>query len=708
MKRSETGTREIGAIFLFFVTIFTLISLISYNAFDNSLYTSSPNSPSVNKAGRTGAYISGYLLYCPFGLGAWFIPLITLIWTYNQFSQTKMKKWSIKLTGMFLVLLTTSSAFSLTTIDTSEGHFLAGGIAGTIISESMLPWLGRWGTYLVIFSLFTIGICLASEFLILSWASSLTRFSSQITAKVLTRLRKPETKHIRVSREPVVRKSEPRKTAAYRVVMPPEAIKSEPVIHKHEEGKTSSEFQLPPIDLLDPPPHVQKEEENIDSRCKILEDALRSFGVESRVVQVNQGPVISSFEIEPARGVKVSRITALADDIALVLKASRVRVVAPIPGKSVVGIEIPNKNPHFVYLKEVMQSAAFSKSSSKLTLGLGKDIFGKPLITDLHDMPHLLIAGTTGSGKTICLNSIILSILFQATPGDVQFLLVDPKRVEMVTFGKLPHLIAPVVTSPKKASKALRWVANEMDKRYQIFAEEGVRNITSFNSLGGGRDKMAHIVVTIDELHDLMIVAQAAVEETITRLAQLSRAVGIHLVIATQRPSVDVITGVIKANLPYRISFQVSSKVDSRTVLDMNGAEKLLGKGDMLFLPPGKGIPIRGQCSFITDKEIDRVAFFLKKQKRSDYRAGIFDETEEKGSSGISPEMSDDDELFDQAVQLVMQAGKASTSMLQRRLSIGYSRAARLLDKMEEKNIISSPRGTKPRTILTRNDKNQD
>ncbi len=687
--------REIVSIFLLSFTVFALISLVSYDALDLSLYTSSPNSPVLNRAGRIGAYLSGYLLYFPFGLGAWFLPLITLIWACNGFCNRKRERVSLTLLGMVLVLLASSCAFFFSHIDTSWGRFLPGGIAGTVVSELMKPWFGKWGSYLIIFFLFIVGFVLSSEFLVFSWVKFVAKFSRQTAGKVFSSLHKPRARRVTVRREPKVATG----VTITSPVETPRKVQHEAVVEK----KAASSFQLPPLDLLNPPLPVGVEED-IDARCKTLEDALRSFGVECRVVQVNQGPIVSSFEIEPARGVKVSQITSLADDIALVLKASRVRVVAPIPGKSAVGVEIPNLNPRFVYLREVLESDQFRKAASRLAIGLGTDILGRPLVADLGEMPHLLVAGTTGSGKTVCLSSIIVGILFQATPEEVRFLMIDPKMVELAVYERIPHLIAPVVNSAKKASKALRWCIDEMDKRYRTFAEEGVRNIASYNEIKK-EEKMAHIVVIIDELHDLMVVAQASVEDAITRLAQLSRAVGIHLVIATQRPSVDVITGVIKANLPYRVSFQVSSKVDSRTVLDMNGAETLLGKGDLLFLPPGEPIPVRAQGSLVTDKETERVVSFLKSQRGPDYRARI-DEIKEAESGRIEAGEAGDDELFDEAVQLVLRAGKASTSMLQRRLSIGYARAARLLDTMEEQKIISSPRGTKPRAVLT--DKNQE
>ncbi len=713
MRKPEvTRTGEISGIFLLLLTVFILLSLVSYNPLDTSLYTSSPNSPPLNKAGRIGACLSGYLLHFPFGLAGWTIPVLTLISALNQMRHRKNEKLSIRLLGAVVVILTASCGFSFSHIDTGGGYFLPGGIAGEEISGLILPWFGRWGSYLLISFLFLIGLILASEFIILEWAKSLLALSGRALKAVgpfikpKPRQTYPDTKNkVRVPETaPVIRREPERRELPKRIT----TAETRPERRKFSPGV----FQLPPIDLLHLPTSSRKEE-NVNEKCLRLEDAMRSFGVESRVVQVNEGPVVSSFEIEPARGVKVSQFTSLADDIALVLKTSRVRIVTPVPGKSVIGIEVPNLYPRFVTLREVLESPEFGKTDSKLALGLGKDIVGTPLVAELGQMPHLLIAGTTGSGKTICLNSIILSILFNATPEEVQFLLIDPKRVELATFAHLPHLMAPVVTGAKKAAKALGWAVGEMDKRYQILAEAGVRNIASYNRLSGSREtgeKMPHIIVIIDELHDLMIVAQNSVEDAITRLAQLSRAVGIHLVIATQRPSVDVITGVIKANLPYRISFQVSSKVDSRTVLDMNGAEKLIGKGDMLFLPPGRGSPIRAQCSLVTDEETAKVVSFLKRQRPPEKTVTVFEESKEENISAgrLGTELASDDELFDEAVQLVLQAGKASTSMLQRRLSIGYSRAARLLDMMEERNIISSPRGTKPRTILADNKKNEE
>ncbi|HQP92092.1 MAG TPA: DNA translocase FtsK, partial [Candidatus Omnitrophota bacterium] len=404
------------------------------------------------------------------------------------------------------------------------------------------------------------------------------------------------------------------------------------------------------------------------------------------------------YELEPAPGVKVQRILSLSDDIAMTMKVAEVRIVAPIPGKNRVGIEVPNMQTTMVYLKEVLACDEFKNADSKLTLALGKDTAGKPIVSDLGDMPHMLIAGTTGSGKTVCVNGIILSMLFNATPNDVKFLMVDPKMVELAPYNGLPHMLCPVVTDPKKVATALAWVTNEMDERYQLLAKEGCRNIEAYNQK---KQKLPYIVVIIDELADLMMIARDQVESAIARLAQLSRAVGIHLVLATQRPSVDVITGVIKANFPARISFKVASKVDSRTVLDMNGAEKLLGRGDLLFLEPGQPKPLRAQSSYVKDSEIENVLAFIKKQAEP-----IYDETilkqQEQAQLGPSIEK---DELFDTASRLIIETGQASVSILQRRLRLGYTRAARLIDMMQDEGLVGPYRGSKPREILVDREK---
>jgi S-DNA-T family DNA segregation ATPase FtsK/SpoIIIE len=457
------------------------------------------------------------------------------------------------------------------------------------------------------------------------------------------------------------------------------------------------EYNLPPLSLLRKNSGKQRgfcEKELLDN-AQTLENTLKSFGLEAKVIQVNCGPTITRFEIQPSPGIKVSRIMSLADDIALSLAASDVRIEAPIPGKAAVGIEVPNKKKSLVLMRDVLESTDFVKSPSKLSIALGMDIDGNPKVADLTEMPHLLIAGATGSGKSVCIKTIISSILFKAHPNEVKLMMIDPKVVELAIFDGIPHLLTPVVTDAKKAAAALSWMVGEMERRYQLFAEEGVRDIARYNELYNDKP-MPKIVVIIDELADLMMVAPRDVEDCICRLAQMARAAGIHLVVATQRPSVDVITGLIKANIPSRISFAVSSQVDSRTILDISGAEKLLGKGDMLFYPVGAPKPVRIQGAYITEEEVEKLINYCKKQKEPAYEKNLSDFNE----VGVDKSHEETDELFEEAVKVVLDSGQASISMLQRRLRIGYARAARLIDEMEQRGIVGGYEGTKPREIL--------
>lgn len=464
-----------------------------------------------------------------------------------------------------------------------------------------------------------------------------------------------------------------------------------------------SSFRLPPLSILSRPHRVKnvRLSKDINENIRILEETLESFGVKAKVLQVSRGPAITRYEIQPPSGVKVSRIVSLADDIALSMAAPDVRIEAPIPGKAAVGIEVPNKEISMVHLRDLLEAHEFDQSGSKLTMALGKDIAGNPIVADLAKMPHLLIAGATGSGKSVCLNTLIASILFKSTPDEIKFLMIDPKMVELATYNGIPHLVSPVVTDPKKAATSLRWAVREMEHRYELFASAGVRDITRYNKLfmtkdpGSGGLPLPLIVVIIDELADLMMVAPADVEDAVCRLAQMARAAGIHLVVATQRPSVDVITGLIKANIPSRVSFAVSSQIDSRTILDMAGAEKLLGKGDMLFFPVGASKPVRVQGAYLSDREVEDLVNFLKKQAEPIYDEKILIETPTEEET---PEM--EDELLAQAVYILIESGHASISMLQRRLHIGYARAARLIDIMEKRSIVGGYEGSKPRTIL--------
>lgn len=460
-------------------------------------------------------------------------------------------------------------------------------------------------------------------------------------------------------------------------------------------------YQLPPLSLLNPAkPKANTNKDEIVENVKILEVTMKNFGVDAKVTEVTKGPAITMYEVLPAPGVKVSKIVNLTDDIALALAASQIRIIAPIPGKSAIGIEIPNKDTTMVTAREVFESEEFKKTDSRLSFALGKDITGKTMVADLAKMPHMLIAGSTGSGKSVCVNTIINSILFNSKPDEVKLLMIDPKVVELSHYNGIPHLILPVVVDPKKASIALNWAVNEMTNRYKAFAEQTVKDINTYNRKAETQpelklEKMAKIVIIVDELADLMMVAPNQVEDAICRLAQMARAAGIHLIVATQRPSVDVITGTIKANIPSRIAFAVSSQIDSRTILDMAGAEKLLGKGDMLFYPLGANKPIRIQGAFLADQEVEGVVEFVKNQGTEvTYQEEILADIPDKGSP------MEADELLPEAIDMVVESGQASISMVQRKFRVGYNRAARLIDQMEERGIIGPSLGSKPREVL--------
>ena len=468
--------------------------------------------------------------------------------------------------------------------------------------------------------------------------------------------------------------------------------------------KNNVEYKFPPVNLLNQNVQAKLNKEDkkeLLNNANKLEETLNSFGVEAKVLQVTKGPSVTRFELQPNAGVKVSKIVNLADDIALNLAASGVRIEAPIPGKSAVGIEVPNSELMPVLLREVIESKEFTNTNKNIAFCLGKDIGGNCVVSDLTKMPHLLIAGATGSGKSVCINTLIISILYKYSPDDVKLLMIDPKVVELNVYNGIPHLLIPVVTDPKKAAGALNWAVNEMTKRYKLFAENNVRNIESYNDLydkGKIENKLPLTVIIIDELADLMMVCPNDIEDYIGRLAQMARAAGMHLVIATQRPSVDVITGVIKANIPSRISFAVSSQIDSRTILDASGAEKLLGKGDMLFYPVGESKPIRIQGAFISEEEVERVVGFIKNQQGEiEYETEIMNEIDTEVSASSD---ENNDALLDEAIRIVLDNNQASTSLLQRRLRIGYNRAARIIEQLEEKGVISGKDGSKPRQIL--------
>ena len=475
----------------------------------------------------------------------------------------------------------------------------------------------------------------------------------------------------------------------------------------------TAEYKYPPISLLAEPAveSTKSITAELEQTATLLVDTLRSFGVESRIINISRGPSVTRYELQPAAGVKISKITNLADDIALNLATAGVRIEAPIPNKPAVGIEVPNKNNSIVKIREIIDSQAFSNSKSKISMALGKDISGEQRVTDIAKMPHGLIAGATGSGKSVCINSMIMSILYKATPDEVKLLLIDPKVVELSIYNGIPHLIVPVVTDPRKAAGALGWAVMEMERRYKLFDEYRVRNLSGYNEQAAKRDdmmKLPHIVIVIDELADLMMTSPREVEDSICRIAQKARAAGMHMIVATQRPSVDVVTGLIKANIPTRIAFAVSSQVDSKTIIDIGGAEKLMGKGDMLFFPTGAIKPERIQGCFVSDAEVEKVVNYLKSDHRNEYDEDVMNEIErqaakEKSAKSGLPEDAvedDGDSMLEAAIECVVDAGQASTSLLQRKLRLGYARAARIIDQMEERGIVGPYEGSKPRQVL--------
>jgi S-DNA-T family DNA segregation ATPase FtsK/SpoIIIE len=501
--------------------------------------------------------------------------------------------------------------------------------------------------------------------------------------------------------------------------LPPKPLRSVPVPKQQvfESMRFDNRIKLPTVDFLNDAEVLigAVDHENLKFLSKLLEQKLDDFGVRGKVETVVPGPVITRFEFKPAPGIKINKVVNLTDDLALALRAMSIRIIAPIPGRAVIGIEVPNSQREMVVFKDIVTSQVFHKSQSPLTLGMGKDIVGNPVVANLEDMPHLLIAGATGTGKSVGLNAMICSLLYKSMPEDVKMIMIDPKRIELSVYDGIPHLISPVVTDMKKATNALFWAVREMERRYKLLSESRVRNIRQYNRkvekeaaepkpeeemADIPKEKLPYIVIIIDELADLMMVGSRDVEVGLTRLAQMARASGIHLIIATQRPSVDVLTGVIKANFPTRLSFQVSSKVDSRTIIDSNGAESLLGNGDMLFLPPGTAKLQRIHGAYISEDELMKVIEFLKEQKSPEYVNEILEAPEKESANGGD---KDYDERYDEAVALVTKSGQASISMIQRHLRIGYNRAARIVEVMEEEGIVGPSDGVKAREILVKN-----
>ena len=734
---NKVRKNEILAVFLFAVGLFLFLSIFTFSEQDISFFTSSPNILPQNVTGIIGAYISSILIFF-IGKASYVIPLLVFVWGIFRLFQIEEEKILLKLFGTKILILTVSSCLSMIFSSDNAISFSYGGICGIVISNYLIEYLGRVGAYVFIMALILMSFLVATEFLLLPFVLSFSKFFiflpkvfglffSKISKKVaenkqLNINNKKEKINIRKDiiekkiknleeKDRNIRVIDEKKESIKKSIFnrSPKIVKSANIkktnaninrISPFSDNLTGQKiaYKLPSVDLFDKKDkgNVKEREEDFKKRALILEKTLLDFGVEAKVVKISRGPVITMYELEPSIGTKVNKITSLSDNIALSMRAINIRIVAPLPGKGTIGIEVPNEKSELVLIRDIFETLEYNKKDSLLKFALGKDVSGNPIIPDLAKMPHLLIAGATGSGKTVCINCIISSFIFNASPNNLKFLMIDPKRVELMPFSGIPHLISPIITNPKKAAEALNWVIYEMERRYKIFAKKGVRNIDTYKKrLEKKEVDLPYIVVVVDELADLMMVGQQSVESAIMRIAQLSRAAGIHMILATQRPSVNVITGVIKANFPARISFKVASKVDSRTVLDSNGAEKLMGRGDMLLLEPAEPSLIRGQCSLVDDKEIKDLVKNIKNQASEQYIDDIF----EKQKTDMDKN-KDRDELYTDAVNFVIEKKQASVSLIQRRFRIGYNRASRIVELMEEEGILGPSSGSKRRDVL--------
>jgi S-DNA-T family DNA segregation ATPase FtsK/SpoIIIE len=700
--------REITGILLFFLVILTLISLLSYSPADPSINTARAAGHIHNFFGLFGAHLSGILIGL-FGFGAFWLPILLLLTSIHFFGGHSVKAIILTIIGGFILMITTGSLLALkhNHILIFGSKFSSGGIIGIPLKSFLVKYSNVVGGAIILILLWIIGLILATGFSLIRFAKrswQATRFFADRLKNLFIKWREQRKKSKK--EKPVKEKRE------IKIKSPkPRPIKEAPVPRQEvfDFMRSGTGFQLPSIALLDD----FKEElssandENLNMQSKLLEKKLEDFNVHGKVVAVSPGPVITTFEYEPAPGVKINKIVNLTDDLALALRAISIRIVAPIPGKAAIGIELPNTSRELVRFRGIVASSAFEKSKSKLTICLGRDIVGNPVVAELDKMPHLLIAGATGTGKSVALNAMICSLLYKSTPDEVKLIMIDPKRIELSSYDGIPHLITPVVTDIKKATNALFWAVREMERRYELLSEKKSRNLRQYNQRiekekNSDKDqafeKLPYIVIIIDELADLMLAASRNVEVALTRLAQMARAAGIHLILATQRPSVDVLTGIIKANFPTRLTFQVSSKTDSRTIIDTNGAENLLGDGDMLFLPPGTAKLQRIHGAFISEEELSRIIGFLKSQKTPEYDQTILKEPPKEEES----DTTEYDERYDDAVALITKTGQASISMIQRHLRIGYNRAARIIEIMEKEGIVGPSDGAKPREVLVK------
>ncbi|MBI2821045.1 MAG: DNA translocase FtsK 4TM domain-containing protein [Acidobacteria bacterium] len=720
-------------------SLLIFVCLLTYDAFDPSWNVSATYGVYNNSVGKVGAYVADTLLQL-FGYAAFLIPLPLMVIGYRKIRSREAESAYIQLAGWLTVLLSVSVLLQLSGPGWIRvANFTSGGILGMFLQEQLVAYLNVTGSLIVLGAALTLGLLLSTPLSLALLAAkadnfrfprfslpSLPRFAftrrNRPKGKMAETGPQPQGTAVAVRDVPVVRDPE-RAEPASRTAVQPNLIEpaASPVISlKSTESKRAERglrpanrdetFHLPRLDFLQAPgEHNSVDEAELLERAEQITQKCSEFDVRGQVEQIHPGPVVTTYEFKPEPGIKYSRLTSLVDDLCLALRAESIRIDR-IPGKNTVGIEVPNLKREPITLRAIISSDAFHRSKSLLTLALGKLIHGETYVSDLRKMPHLLIAGATGSGKSVALNSMVCSMIYNARPDQVKFIMIDPKRLELGVYDGIPHLLTPIVTDPKRAANALRWAVTEMEGRYKRLAGLGVRNIDQYNAMVESNsfdpldeetaEWMPYIVVIIDELADLMMISAKEVEESITRLAQMARAVGIHLILATQRPSVDVITGLIKANFPSRISFRVSSKVDSRTILDTNGAEQLLGLGDMLFLPPGTSRLIRVHGAFVSEKEIHNIVTFLKRQGDPTYRNEVLEDPPAGPDSDMEADEGWNDELYEEAARFVAEIGKASTSLLQRRFRIGYGRAARLIDVMERNGLVGPADGSKPREVL--------
>jgi S-DNA-T family DNA segregation ATPase FtsK/SpoIIIE len=713
-------------------SLLLVLSLLSYSGMDPSASVSSSSQQYANYVGRVGALSSDFLFQI-LGLAALYLPVLLLVVGYKTLRNRPMEYPCIKLFAFCCTLATLSAALTLLAPNLPESvNFTAGGVLGILFANLLLMFLNTPGSLVVVATLLVLSLMITTRLSIdqtLTWIQELNwkglwALRTHYTAWRKRRQNRKKLALLRQDKRRLVTQSPPKKVflnqqaaavsegerPAVKVMLPPtspaEAVE-EDSFNPALGPQIDRPYRTPPLSFLQVPAGEDAvDEKQLIQRAEIMATKCAEFDVHGRVLQIHPGPIVTTFEFKPEAGIKYSRITNLADDLCLALKAESIRIDR-IPGKNTVGIEVPNLHRQPIRLRELLEGAAFQQSGSRLTLALGKLINGNTYISDLATMPHLLIAGATGSGKSVALNCAVCSILYKSSPAQVRFIMIDPKRLELGVYEDIPHLLTPIVTNPKQAAIALSWTVSEMEGRYKLLAQEGVRNIAQYNKLmhkkGGDSEENAplpYIVLIVDELADLMMTAGKEVEASVTRLAQMARAIGIHLILATQRPSVDVLTGLIKANFPCRLSFRVSSKIDSRTILDCNGAEQLLGQGDMLFLPPGTSRLIRLHGGYLSEKEIHKVTDFLKKQAQPEYQEEVLIEKDKAAESTLVKIGDLEDELYQEAARFVVETGKASTSLLQRRLRIGYGRAARLLDMMQHEGLIAPPEGSKAREVL--------